>query len=56
MKKEKIALTQEEELQMVIDKAKKKHGKVYKTYLADETILLYPLFLCIHFFLIFSII
>lgn len=39
MKKEKIALTQEEELQMVIDKAKKKHGKVYKTYLADETII-----------------
>ena len=27
------------ELQAVIDKAKKKHGKVYKTYLADETII-----------------
>ena len=39
MKKEKIALTPEEELQTVIDKAKKKHGKVYKTYLADETII-----------------
>lgn len=39
MKKEKIALTPEEELQVVIDKAKKKHGKVYKTYLADETII-----------------
>ena len=39
MKKEKIALTPEEELQTVIDKAKKKHGKVYRTYLADETIL-----------------
>ena len=39
MKKEKIALTPEEELQAVIDKAKKKHGKVYKTYLADETII-----------------
>ena len=38
MKKEKIALTPEE-LQVVIDKAKKKHGKVYKTYLADETII-----------------
>ena len=39
MKKEKIALTQEEELQMVIDKAKKKHGRVYKTILADEVII-----------------
>ena len=39
MKKEKIALTPEEELQVVIDKAKKTHGKVYKTYLADETII-----------------
>ena len=39
MKKEKIALTPEEELQTVIDKAKKKHGKVYRTYLADETII-----------------
>ncbi len=39
MKKEKTILTPEEELQMAIDKAKKKYGKVYKTYLADETIL-----------------
>ena len=39
MKKEKIVLTPEEELQAVIDKAKKKHGKVYRTYLADETII-----------------
>ena len=39
MKKEKVALTPEEELQTVIDKAKKKHGKVYRTYLADETII-----------------
>ena len=39
MKKEKIALTPEEELQKVIDNGKKKFGKVYKTYLADETII-----------------
>lgn len=39
MKKEKTILTPEEELQVAIDKAKKKYGKVYKTYLADETIL-----------------
>lgn len=39
MKKEQIALTPEEQLQVVIDKAKKKYGKVYKTYLADETII-----------------
>lgn len=39
MKKEKLVLTPEEELQAIIDKAKKKHGKVYKTYLADETII-----------------
>lgn len=39
MKKEKTVLTPEEELQLVIDKAKKKHGKVYRTYLADETII-----------------
>ena len=39
MKQEKIQLTPEEELQTIIDKAKKKHGKVYRTYLADETII-----------------
>ena len=39
MKKEKIALTPEEELQALIEKSKKKYGKVYKTYLADETII-----------------
>ena len=39
MKKEKIALTPEEELQKIIDNGKKKFGKVYKTYLADETII-----------------
>lgn len=37
--KEKIALTPEEQLQKVIDNGKKKFGKVYKTYLADETII-----------------
>lgn len=39
MKKEQIALTPEEELQVLIEKSKKKYGKVYKTYLADETII-----------------
>ena len=39
MKKEKVALTPEEELEVLIEKAKKKHGKVYRTYLADETII-----------------
>lgn len=38
MKQEKIQLTPEEELQQIIDKAKKKHGRVYKTILADEVI------------------
>lgn len=38
MKQEKIQLTPEEELQTIIDKAKKKHGRVYKTILADEVI------------------
>ena len=38
MKQEKIQLTPEEELQVIIDKAKKKHGRVYKTIIADEVI------------------
>ena len=39
MKQEiKAQLTPEEELQSIIDKAKKKHGRVYKTILADEVI------------------
>ncbi len=39
MKKEQIQLTPEEELQVLIDKAKKKHGRVYKTIIADEVII-----------------
>jgi hypothetical protein len=39
MKQEKIQLTPEEELQTIIDKAKKKHGRVYKTIIADEVII-----------------
>lgn len=40
MKKEQqIQLTPEEELQSIIDKAKKKHGRVYKTIIADEVII-----------------
>ena len=38
MKQEKVLLTPEEELQVIIDKAKKKHGRIYKTILADEVI------------------
>jgi hypothetical protein len=38
MKETKILLTPEEELQVIIDKAKKKHGRIYKTTLADEVI------------------
>ena len=38
-KEEKLPLTPEEELQILIDKAKKKHGRVYKTILADEVII-----------------
>lgn len=34
-----IQLTPEEELQVLIDKAKKKHGRVYKTIIADEVII-----------------
>lgn len=40
MKQEnKIQLTPEEELQVLIDKAKKKHGRIYKTVIADEVII-----------------
>lgn len=40
MKKEQaVQLTPEEELQVIIDKAKKKHGRVYKTIIADEVII-----------------
>ncbi len=40
MKKDQIIqLTPEEELQTIIDKAKKKHGRVYKTVIADEVII-----------------
>ena len=39
MKQEKIVLTPEEEIQAVITKGKKKHGKVYKTIIYDETII-----------------
>jgi hypothetical protein len=40
MKQEsKIQLTPEEELQVIIDKAKKKHGRIYKTIIADEVII-----------------
>lgn len=38
MKETKVQYTPEEELQILIDKAKKKHGRVYKTILADEVI------------------
>lgn len=39
MKKDAINLTPEEEMQVIIDKAKKKYGKVYKTRIADEDII-----------------
>ena len=39
MKQEKIQLTPEEEIQNIIDKAKKKYGRIYKTILADEVII-----------------
>ena len=39
MKETKIQLTPEDELQTIIDKAKKKHGRVYKTVIADEVII-----------------
>ena len=39
MKQEtKAQLTPEEELQSIIEKAKKKHGRIYKTMIADEII------------------
>ena len=38
MKKDQIQLTPEEELQTIKDKAKKKHGRIYKTIIADEVI------------------
>ena len=37
--KTQIALTQEEQVQQAIEKGKKKFGKVYKTIIADETII-----------------
>lgn len=36
--KNNVLLTPEEELQVLVDKAKKKHGRVYKTTIADEVI------------------
>lgn len=39
MKETKMQFTPEEELQILIDKAKKKHGRVYKTIIADEIII-----------------
>ena len=39
MKTEKIVLTQEEEIQAVIEKGKKKYKNVYKTIISDETII-----------------
>ena len=39
MKETKMQFTPEEELQIIIDKAKKKHGRVYKTIIADEVII-----------------
>ena len=38
MKQNKMNLTPEEEVQSVIEKAKKRYGKVYKTIIADEVI------------------
>lgn len=34
-----VSLTQEEQIQQAIEKGKKKFGKVYKTIIADETII-----------------
>ena len=39
MKQEKIMLTQEEEIQLAIEKGKKKFKAVYKTIISDETII-----------------
>ena len=38
MKQQDVNLTPEQQLQMAIDKGKKKFGKVYKTIIADEAI------------------
>lgn len=38
-KKEEMILTPEEQMQKAIENGKKKHGKVYKTILADEAII-----------------
>jgi hypothetical protein len=38
-KKEEMNLTPEEQMQKAIEAGKKKHGKVYKTILADEAII-----------------
>ena len=37
--KTQVNLTQEEQIQLAIEKGKKKFGKVYKTIIADETII-----------------
>ena len=37
--KTQVTLTQEEQIQVAIDKGKKKFGKVYKTVIADEPII-----------------
>ncbi len=37
--KTQVALTQEEQIQLSIEKGKKKFGKVYKTVISDETII-----------------
>ena len=37
--KDKTTLTPEEQIEKIVEKGKKQFGKVYKTYLADETII-----------------
>ncbi len=39
MKQEKVILTQEEEMELAIEKGKKKFKHVYKTVISDETII-----------------
>lgn len=39
MKQEKINLTQEEEIELAIEKGKKKYKNVYKTIISDEVII-----------------
>ena len=39
MKQEKISLTQEEEIELAIEKGKKKYKNVYKTIISDEVII-----------------